>query len=67
MDDAGRDIQLFGHECVHAEPRVVNFPAHRFVAIETRQAGGCGIQVYARSRSDVDRTIVAKTTKTLQE
>ena len=50
VNDAGRDIQLLGQQCVHAEPSVVNFSARRLVAIETRQAGGGGIQIYARSR-----------------
>src|SRR4030095_10187924 len=63
VDDAPGNVVFFGNERVRAEPCVVNFSVSGFTAIETRQAGGRGVQVNTWRWSQVDDAVVTKKTE----
>src|SRR5258708_35543142 len=66
MDDASGDVEFLRHQTVGAEPRVVNAPTCRFIAIEAGEAR-CRRVLVHKLRRQVDKAIITETTEALQE
>ena len=58
---------FFRHHRVRAEARKIDASAGWFVVSETCEIWFCRIHVNARIRSDINKAIIAKTTKALQK